>query len=754
MFDPISLIPIGAFILFIFINVFYLCLSLRIAKLIVSKIWLLLYEKIYRKLDGSTSIKLISLTISAIFVPIVIPRILNSLLSFCVTLIYEFSNNSLNGWRETSRICDPGSAGFFRVEDVSSSIRLGDWIATCGYSLISEPTDSFLSSFINAFSSTEIYSFPFRSFLIFLAILFLSTKLLDNLEKGEVFGRRLDSFREPMNRFLQALKISAQSFLRNPIALSNTAFFLVIGVGLYLSIASIAAIPNLQAADSTQPEASVESLRERLNESLLSFRRDFPTSTDENVNSGINPFAQLLEAESDPLLNLKNIVVESQALNNEEPDLSMFKFLVENERIDYESSNELLILSVLRDDQKNELEEFLNNVSGNSQPVELNRNSTTNTSPNDETLGEQQARNTQIYNFSRSREEALSSVLRELDEEQYKELIDKMRSQIYEAIGEFNESSSFVNLYQNRRNALIESSKSFLSQANENLEGYLNSAINDYDVSRISRKGDRETFQHFLAIVSWFDAKVIDAKSHFGSCFESIQEIDSLLSERANSFESRLSQLKLRISEDPPYYNPYAPSQTVSRTFFESDSEEQNRQRLEELWDNATNICERSTFIINLDESRDLVPQRPDLGENLGPFSFVASWLLQTESLPLALITGLLGFGLLGAACSSFIQKQLSIPQSLVQDNQNALTTFNQRPLVEDLTRIIVIGFSAAILAFLSVLGGVSIFSSGEGDPNPYALLLICLIASVFGETFWKRAQARLAKDSQPSDNE
>ena len=126
------------------------------------------------------------------------------------------------------------------------------------------------------------------------------------------------------------------------------------------------------------------------------------------------------------------------------------------------------------------------------------------------------------------------------------------------------------------------------------------------------------------------------------------------------------------------------------------------------------------------------MPPRPALGGYLGPFGFVASWLVRTESLPLALVVGLLGFGLLGSACSTFVREQ-----KIGGDDEI---------LVKNLPGVVIRGLSAAIVVFLAVEGGLAIFAGGTADPspNPYVLLLTCLIGAVFSEQVWDWAQRRL----------
>src|SRR5262245_18333400 len=102
------------------------------------------------------------------------------------------------------------------------------------------------------------------------------------------------------------------------------------------------------------------------------------------------------------------------------------------------------------------------------------------------------------------------------------------------------------------------------------------------------------------------------------------------------------------------------------------------------------------------------LPTPPDPGTYVGPFGFFAGWLVKTRSLPLALIIGMLGFGLMGSAISTFSREQPSR-----QDDD---------PLVKDLAGVVFRGLSAAIILFLAAEGGLAIIGTGSSEPNPYVL--------------------------------
>lgn len=123
------------------------------------------------------------------------------------------------------------------------------------------------------------------------------------------------------------------------------------------------------------------------------------------------------------------------------------------------------------------------------------------------------------------------------------------------------------------------------------------------------------------------------------------------------------------------------------------------------------------------------LPDEPEIGEKYGIFNKLSGWLLRTESLSLALIVGLFGFGLLGSIGSTFIRSR--IIDNRKEGNENSL-------VLSGLPGVMLNGISAAIIVFLVVKGAVI------GDNlNPYVLFFVCLVASVFSEDVWRWAREK-----------
>jgi hypothetical protein len=170
----------------------------------------------------------------------------------------------------------------------------------------------------------------------------------------------------------------------------------------------------------------------------------------------------------------------------------------------------------------------------------------------------------------------------------------------------------------------------------------------------------------------------------------------------------------------------------------------------------------------------------PDRGAGLGPFQYVSGWLLKTDSMPLTLIVGMVGFGLLGAAASTFVREQTRrerrearrlrrlekqmmrrgmrdphLTDEMRKPGDGSQPIHPVQPLVLNLPSVVIRGGSAAIVVFLGLMGGLSVLTQ-EADPNPYALLFTCLAGAVFSEKVWSWAEKRfgLNLDSDDSDRD
>ena len=211
------------------------------------------------------------------------------------------------------------------------------------------------------------------------------------------------------------------------------------------------------------------------------------------------------------------------------------------------------------------------------------------------------------------------------------------------------------------------------------------------------RKGNAERRQHYARLLVWFDYNLSEGQREISECVLSAEMADS---DAAVWAAGKVRQVQRR-------HQPAVADLAIR-------------------WPVAMEQCgegQRWGFAA--------VPERPELGARFGPFRLVAEWLVRTESLSLVAVVGLFGFGLLGSAASTIVREK-----GAQRERGTAL--------VSDLPSVVVRGMVAAMVVFLAVKGGLVIFATGSPEPNPYVLLLTCLIAAIFSEPVFEGAQMYL----------
>jgi hypothetical protein len=149
----------------------------------------------------------------------------------------------------------------------------------------------------------------------------------------------------------------------------------------------------------------------------------------------------------------------------------------------------------------------------------------------------------------------------------------------------------------------------------------------------------------------------------------------------------------------------------------------------------AANVCAVSSVFP--------APDRPRVGDSLGPLRYVAGWLLDAGSIALAAIVGMIGFGLLGSVISTFVRERLEASKG------GLVPAHVAHAVVADLAGVVLRGLSAAVVVFLAAKGGLAVFSGPDTDVNPYVLLLTCFVAAVFSERLWAETYAYFAKKTE-----
>lgn len=582
-------------------------------------------KRLSKSISDDAFSQVIALGLTSFFFVDTINQFIRRIIIFLVSLASGVADNLIRFWQVSRSTCDSVTALQQGYSGQDSYLwHVSKFFSTdCFAQIFNGVLSVWNIAFNNAYRLSELGALPFGLILSAISVWVVFAKAFQ-LVLSNTIQIRPDEARfhlnnpDPTSAEQESQQSKLFTLFRNPLR-DNILFFLLLGVGVYLSIASIAAIPSLQDTSLAPQAVSVEQLRKELNDTVSSFNQSFP--------DGATPFSNL--SQRSPLQNaIRSLSPNQKDSTNDPPPTS-------------------------------------------TAPTPL-----------------------------QSRDEK-ATVARSIEDGNRISLLN------------------YLNVDDNNRGEWINNGERRLLNVKQDIRKKADSAETQYEISSASRKGNRETVEHFLALSVWLRDYVGTAEHQVNSCIQSIEKYDKTM-----------NTLLILISGEKA---------SSPELLSSNDNLITSLQNMDDLRNEASSRCSSVSLI-----SIAPLPARPELGNYLGPFQFVASWLLRTESLPLTLITGLIGFGLLGAACSSFVRERL-------EANDHTRTS---GPLITDLPKVIVIGLSAAILAFLAVMGGLAVFFTTGSNPNPYALLLACLIAAVFGEDVWRWARTRLQKnlnrDSDP----
>lgn len=133
-------------------------------------------------------------------------------------------------------------------------------------------------------------------------------------------------------------------------------------------------------------------------------------------------------------------------------------------------------------------------------------------------------------------------------------------------------------------------------------------------------------------------------------------------------------------------------------------------------------------------------PKTPE--DSTTKFFIPASWSLKERSQNLAIITGLFGFALFGSVirASNKINFRSLSREDIPTDGG----------ISYEIIVFLVKGFSAALVVYLSLKGGLSLITTTNTDKvNPYLILFLCFISAVFSDSIWLWAKTKLVGDGE-----
>jgi hypothetical protein len=249
----------------------------------------------------------------------------------------------------------------------------------------------------------------------------------------------------------------------------------------------------------------------------------------------------------------------------------------------------------------------------------------------------------------------------------------------------------------------------------------IQTALGAFDVETASPMSSQERGFFLKEIQRSISSDVGAMESTLSNCVASISDTDKRLREIALGTRSLLIMLE-----------PGAQAQAQSQAQAQAQAAVLEEQQLVDMAQASSQLSSVSVSMRGACEaplsSRSSGYAPPEPGSTWGPFGLVARWLLRTKSFALTLITGMLGFGLLGSVISTFVRSG---------------TSKEGVSLTSEIISVLVRGLSAAVVVFLAVKGGLAVFSSADAEPNAYVVFFTCLIGAVFSEDVWKWAHEK-----------
>jgi hypothetical protein len=294
-----------------------------------------------------------------------------------------------------------------------------------------------------------------------------------------------------------------------------------------------------------------------------------------------------------------------------------------------------------------------------------------------------------------------------------------LRSNVEESLTEtLRGTETFIGDSRQKREQIIKIWTSLRQEALQSEKRFQNQALSAFETEMALPTTNRERGEFFANVKNWYRLALYDLHDVLHRCMNAMQDMDSNLY-KAAGLKAEIASLDLdeaiRIASSPITGR----EQTLPIRSLRSSYKE-----LSPISE-AFSLCQRPRLEFD-------PPEKPDPGRTWGIFGTLTRWLLQTKSFPLALITGMLGFGILGASISSLVRTD-------TQQNMSSDT-------LAELGRVVVRGLSAAVIVFLAVKGGLAAFTTEETSPNAYVLFLTCLIGAVYSEKVWEWARTHLSQ--------
>jgi hypothetical protein len=289
------------------------------------------------------------------------------------------------------------------------------------------------------------------------------------------------------------------------------------------------------------------------------------------------------------------------------------------------------------------------------------------------------------------------------DAEAKRKAVQRAEEQEYAYRGNLRKLKGDLERLRQQRDALQASWTAVLEQADVQLDTAKSQAELTFDLNlksqpKSARFGMRE---HFLDVGNWYMQRHNVLSKHIASMHGRVLNFDWECADW-------VAEVRKFITDQDSSVLPLAPFEHAHYLGLEHRREFSEQMKLPDLNGNAAQWASLNLLML------------------------LAGWLLRFESLQLTIVVGMLGAGLLGATVGS------------VLNNGNTQTAFGP---------LILRGFTAAIVLFLGIEGGLSVISATAAEqPNAYVLIGSCLVAAAYSEQAWVRIRNKFFQNEKQVD--
>jgi hypothetical protein len=218
-------------------------------------------------------------------------------------------------------------------------------------------------------------------------------------------------------------------------------------------------------------------------------------------------------------------------------------------------------------------------------------------------------------------------------------------------------------------------------------------------------RGTREQIRYLEAVRDSYSAELGNIDRNLDFCRKAIQRVDDFARDVGNRTMARVTRAR-----------------SVLRNFSEADLKAPPIDSLIDTFTETSLDADAPTVeLFCKPYAVVFAPELPRRGEGWGPLAKIFDWLLATDSLDVVVIIGMLGAGLFGSAVGTFF----------------TVRSKGAGASAEGLMGHLIRSFAATMVVYLGLKTGIAFAAVGNPNPDPYLMLFLCFIGTVYSDDVW-----------------